>query len=177
MKKIFAVPAVLTILVVLLGLYLFGWRVDSNGIGKIPGGQTNAATSGNYSVRSDDDPDAYVDAQAIVSPIKWRVEIMKDSPYYSKDYSVKGCDVLVFKDGSGINIITIDPDYQGKRLTETITIMKNKYGGVDDHATYTLGNRPLMGAYYDVFNMHCRQEAQSLPSNVKKLFLGQWGIE
>lgn len=126
------------------------------------------------------------------TPVKW--EPIKPGPTFSEGWKYDQCEVFVLEDGSGIEISVevenyIDPNYPRRdgadvyyfpwALSEKIEITRDWQG---THVTLSAGE----GTYFadrfnvdapDMFYLHYREAAQSLPPNIKKMFHHLYGIE
>lgn len=109
----------------------------------------------------------------------------EDNPQSSWRYSFgKFCFVWVRRDGTGVSLVAIDPDYvdpydhQKWPLQETVRILKTN-DGVRNTTSYeevrVLSERgPVKG--YDIFDKIYKDKAKDLPFEVRKLFWGTYGI-
>jgi len=161
-------------IILVVVLVAFTWFFIGFVVGSHHGKKTVATTQ----VATSESPESndYVSGSAKNPTKKWHTETLVDNEYFSRDYWIDGCVVYVHKDEGGITINATDPDYLGEVLTQTITITKNKYGFVDERESHRLGNKTV-AISYDVFAVNYLREARSLPDDIKKLFLGRYGIE
>jgi hypothetical protein len=115
---------------------------------------------------------------------------------YSEVWTYKDCRIFVLKDGNGLEILThqenyIDPSFipfiamhpdiydTPWTLEERLTITRDSVGA---HKTLSASESTYSGDRFsvdapDLFSLHCRDAAHSLPSNVKTLFHFLYGIE
>jgi hypothetical protein len=103
---------------------------------------------------------------------------------FAEHYWIGHCDVYTFKNNKkGLVIESIDPEINGRVVKQTITITN---APMDDS-----GKAPVMGEqysveagggflpldnYYDIFFVHYVRDARSLPADVRKSFLGFYGV-
>ena len=103
---------------------------------------------------------------------------------YAETYEIGSCAVGVRKDSTGVDIAAMDKERRSDyTLVQNITITNDAENKVRVHKEYRMipkiaGLFPItIESAYDVFYKHCRENAQWLPAEVKKLFFGQYGIE
>ena len=110
---------------------------------------------------------------------EWKMTT-SDNPTFPRAYQLSGCFVNVRADGAGVTLSATDYEKSGDPLTQTVIIERNKWGGASADY-YWYGNSSGRFLYastfgYDVFYMKCRDAALKLPADVRRAFLGYYGL-
>lgn len=105
----------------------------------------------------------------------------KKANFAGKAYVInESCSVKVNSDGLGVTLRAVDNDWNGKSIEQTVIISKNKFGGVLVQNEYLINRQPPYWGpndfEYDVFYTKCREDAQRLPLEVRKAFLGHYDL-